>query len=95
MLSKRTKAGLIIAGVASLVACGSLLPRQGWDSSKLGPVIPHDSFPSACSLCHVGGSWTEIRDDFEFDHLAETGVPLNGAHAEATCLRCHNDRGPV
>ena len=26
---------------------------------------------------------------------AETGVALHGAHAGASCLRCHNDRGPV
>ncbi|HED52607.1 MAG TPA: hypothetical protein ENJ00_00190 [Phycisphaerales bacterium] len=81
--------------IGGLVACGSLIPREGWDASANGPVIPHDNFPADCSLCHVGGSWTEIRDDFEFDHLAKTGVELKGAHADAACLRCHNDRGPV
>ncbi|MBI5362365.1 MAG: hypothetical protein HZA53_04240 [Planctomycetes bacterium] len=69
-------------------------PRQAWSESR-GPVVPHDTFPSDCALCHEGGSWSTIRRDFQFDHAKETGVPLNGAHARAECLRCHNDRGPV
>jgi len=85
----------VVVLIGGLVACGSLIPREGWDASANGPVIPHDNFPADCSLCHVGGSWTEIRDDFKFDHLAETGVELKGAHTKAACLRCHNDRGPV
>jgi hypothetical protein len=58
-------------------------------------VVPHDTFPADCSLCHEGGDWRSIRKDFEFDHGAETGVVLEGAHVRAECLRCHNDRGPV
>ncbi|MCP3914042.1 MAG: hypothetical protein GY711_00625 [bacterium] len=69
-------------------------PVQKWWDDR-GPVIPHDSFPADCTLCHIGESWHEIRDDFEFDHYARTGVALDGAHASAECLRCHNDRGPV
>ena len=61
----------------------------------LGPVIPHDSFPSDCRLCHVGDSWNDLAEDFEFDHAVETGYALEGAHTQAQCLRCHNDRGPV
>lgn len=67
---------------------------QEWRESR-GPVVPHDSFPRDCTLCHVKGSWHEIRSDFVFDHAKETGTPLNGAHAAGQCLRCHNDRGPV
>lgn len=63
--------------------------------SGLGPVLPHDTFPADCSLCHEGGNWQQLREDFVFDHKAETGVALVGAHARARCLRCHNDRGPV
>ena len=63
--------------------------------SGFGPVLPHDSFPADCQLCHVGAKWDEIRADFEFDHAGETGYALVGAHARAVCLRCHNDRGPV
>jgi len=68
--------------------------RHRWWSG-LGPVLPHDTFPANCNLCHVGDSWQEVRPDFEFDHEAETGYPLAGAHQVARCLRCHNDRGPV
>lgn len=69
-------------------------PPQGWLKSR-GPVVPHDSFPSDCTLCHVGKGWYQIREDFQFDHDKETGVALVGAHKHAECLRCHNDRGPV
>ncbi len=78
-----------------LLACMTgKTPVNGWWAGR-GPVVPHDTFPADCALCHEGGSWTKLRADFQFDHLAETGVPLEGAHAEAECLRCHNDRGPV
>jgi len=69
-------------------------PVHGWWEER-GPVIPHDTFPANCSLCHVGGDWTTLRDDFTFDHEAQAGLALVGAHASAQCLRCHNDRGPV
>ena len=84
---------LDVAAVVLFLACAAPQP-QGWMASR-GPVVPHDSFPGDCSLCHTTGSWTELRDDFAFDHEAETGVALVGAHAQAQCLRCHNDRGPV
>lgn len=63
--------------------------------SGLGPVLPHDTFPADCNICHVGRKWNELRDEFAFDHERETGHALAGAHADARCLRCHNDRGPV
>lgn len=63
--------------------------------SGLGPVVSHDTFPSDCRLCHRGARWNELVENFKFDHGERTGVPLLGAHAEAKCLRCHNDRGPV
>jgi hypothetical protein len=81
-----------------VVACATQGPGSGlqyrwW--SGLGPVLPHDTFPAECSLCHVGRGWNTLTASFEFDHAKETGVPLRGAHARAQCLRCHNDRGPV
>jgi hypothetical protein len=101
---RRASALLFLLSVAcGFLACaGSLVrrpratkvARQEWNSSR-GPVVPHDRFPTDCSLCHVGTSWWEIREDFAFDHEGETGVPLLGAHATAECLRCHNDRGPA
>ncbi len=72
---------------------GSVEVNEWW--ARRGPVVPHDSFPGDCRLCHVGDDWLTLREDFSFDHLAETGVPLEGAHARAECLRCHNDRGPA
>jgi hypothetical protein len=77
-----------------VVACVNLVPRHGWDPAS-GPVVPHDSFPADCQLCHTGSDWHTLRPDFVFDHEARTGVVLEGAHARASCLHCHNDRGPV
>lgn len=89
---------IVVAAAALVVACSVASPGSGelhrwW--AGFGLVVPHESFPADCQLCHVGSSWNELRGDFVFDHGARTGVPLNGAHAEAMCLRCHNDRGPV
>lgn len=90
---------LVIAALSCLIAaCMSTVAesaaRYGWWQG-LGPVVPHETFPATCDLCHAGNGWETLRDDFEFDHEAETGVPLIGAHQQAMCLRCHNDRGPV
>ena len=91
--------GVLFAAFAPL-ACMSnwsravRVPRNGWWEER-GPVVPHDGFPADCTLCHVGDDWHTIRQDFAFDHEQETGVALRGAHDQAECLRCHNDRGPV
>ena len=84
----------LIACVFNLKSERPEVDPQGWWEGR-GPVVPHENFPSDCLLCHQGNTWESIRDDFEFDHFAETGVALEGAHLEAECLRCHNDRGPV
>ncbi len=84
----------ILAACVRLGSRRSDAPPQGWWAAR-GPVVPHDGFPADCSLCHVGDGWHEVREDFVFDHLAVTGTPLEGAHARAECLRCHNDRGPA
>lgn len=94
-----------LAALALAVSCLSLacvvgagadgpVGAQDWNSER-GPVVPHDTFPSDCALCHAGGGWHAIRADFKFDHEREAGLALVGAHAQAECLRCHNDRGPV
>ncbi|KAA3612856.1 MAG: hypothetical protein DWQ01_03910 [Planctomycetota bacterium] len=89
---------LLAATLTLIVACvaGSPkdTPRHRWWAG-FGPVIPHDNFPADCLLCHTGKDWNTLREDFEFDHEAETGVALVGAHQQAQCLRCHNDRGPT
>ena len=100
MTHSRLRTGLLGIAFASFVlACATTQsPRavdlHGWWQG-LGPVVPHDSFPTDCGLCHVGGDWIELREDFTFDHALETGVPLEGAHDQAQCLLCHNDRGHV
>jgi hypothetical protein len=76
------------------VACFVPVAPQGWRPDR-GPVVPHDTFPADCSLCHVTGDWHTLKEDFSFDHEKETGVALEGAHKNAECLLCHNDRGPA
>lgn len=85
---------MLCTAMALVVACATMVPQQGWDPA-FGPVVPHDTFPADCSLCHAEGSWHELRPDFTYDHAAQTGVALVGAHRDAGCLLCHNDRGPV
>ncbi len=86
----------LLVAVWLIAACqGTRVPANEWDESRFGPLVPHETFPKDCQLCHRTEGWTPLRDDFTFDHEAETGFPLEGAHTEALCLRCHNDRGPV
>jgi len=90
---------LLAAALASLaVACAlherDMAEQRLWWAG-FGPVMPHDTFPGDCSLCHVGNDWQHVKSDFQFDHEKETGVPLPGAHEYASCIRCHNDRAPV
>jgi hypothetical protein len=101
---RRARAAVLaLAFAVGLLACAfDGGARNGWEpvapqewQHERGPVVPHDTFPRDCSLCHAGSSWNQIRDDFAFDHARETGVALSGAHESAECLRCHNDRGPV
>lgn len=83
-------------GIAAIAACRTnvITPQHGWWEGN-GVVVPHHTFPTDCELCHVGERWRDLAPDFEFDHGAETGHELHGAHESAQCLRCHNDRGPV
>lgn len=95
---RRLLFGLLLVAWLVVVACVSSKPGQTdlhrwW--SGLGPVLPHSNFPDNCGICHVGQGWTDLKEDFEFDHEKRTGVKLEGAHNQAKCLRCHNDRGPV
>jgi hypothetical protein len=94
----RTPAAAVLVLLAILYACvapgaGTADLHRWW--AGLGPVLPHATFPADCNLCHLGSDWQELRPSFTFDHGKETGVVLHGAHAQARCLRCHNDRGPV
>jgi hypothetical protein len=89
-----TVVAILLSGAVVLLNCELVVPRQGW-SEKWGPLVPHRSFPDDCGLCHVSEAWDVLRPDFAFDHEKETGHALEGAHSDAACLRCHNDRGPV
>jgi len=85
---------LLLAWTLLSVQCQQLFPPQGWNR-RWGTMVPHTTFPGDCGICHVSERWDVIREDFHFDHGMETGYVLEGAHADAACLRCHNDRGPV
>jgi hypothetical protein len=85
---------LAFLGAACVLHGRDVAEQRLWWAG-FGPVMPHDTFPGDCSLCHVGNEWQKLSPNFTFDHEKETGVPLLGAHATASCLRCHNDRGPV
>ncbi|MFO1053119.1 MAG: hypothetical protein U1F36_12975 [Planctomycetota bacterium] len=99
MTRQRTILVCAIAVVALLLAASCATEPQSGNLHRwwagLGPVLPHDTFPADCKLCHTGSDWNTLVPEFSFDHAAKTGVPLNGAHARAQCLLCHNDRGPV
>jgi hypothetical protein len=85
---------LVLLALACAMQRTPLMSQHRWWSG-LGVVLPHDSFPADCNMCHVGNGWNDLAEEFDFDHELETGVPLMGAHSQAQCLRCHNDRGPV
>ncbi len=86
--------GSLVMMAAALLNCKPNEPRQVW-SKRWGPLVPHKTFPGDCGICHVPQRWDVLREDFVFDHEQQTGYSLEGAHATAACLRCHNDRGPV
>ncbi len=92
----RLLAAVCISGCFTMLACVNTISanvEDWWDGR--GPVVPHSTFPADCALCHSAENWQTMRGDFSYDHEKETGFRLVGAHAEAQCLRCHNDRGPV
>ncbi|MDF1800552.1 MAG: hypothetical protein P1V81_15350 [Planctomycetota bacterium] len=103
LLLKAALVAVIAAGCALFQEVDSYLEGGGLSQdvgqhrwwNGFGPVLSHEDFPADCSMCHLGNDWHELVEDFEFDHGLETGHELAGAHTQAACLRCHNDRGPV
>ena len=85
---------LSVTGIMFVINCRPEVPRENW-SKRWGPLVSHRTFPGDCSICHVTERWDTLRKDFTFNHENKTGYALEGAHAEAACLRCHNDRGPI
>ena len=49
---------------------------------------PHGSLEIPCATCHQATAWKPARISDQFDH-GKSGFPLEGAHASATCLSCH------
>lgn len=44
-------------------------------------------FPTNCEICHNEIQWKGTS----FDHLAESGFALNGAHTTILCISCHSN----
>jgi hypothetical protein len=100
-LSKRSVLTVLVLATMT-IACTTIVTGRHsalesphlWDP-QYGHVVPHDMFPGGCDTCHVTSDMPELVANFSFDHEAETDVRLEGAHKKASCLRCHNNRGPV
>jgi hypothetical protein len=56
--------------------------------SQSGSQNPHGQLKWDCQDCHTADSWTKMKESPNFDH-SETGFALNGAHASAKCIGCH------
>ena len=54
---------------------------------------PHGRLPAGldCAACHTAAGWTPTRRPMQFNHTAQTGFPLLGAHAQTQCQNCHLD----
>src|SRR5690349_16403372 len=59
--------GATLCLIAACVATGPEAMKQHLWWSGLGPVLPHDTFPADCALCHVGNDWQTLTADFRFD----------------------------
>jgi hypothetical protein len=71
-------------GLGALVFLPVLYPRvqaQRGDS-------PHGDLAIDCGECHTPEGWTPLREPSAFDH-AQTGFPLQAAHAGIACRSCH------
>jgi hypothetical protein len=64
-------------------------PHDGQFASKSSTIRP-DGSVGGCGNCHSAASWHELRG---FNHAA-TDFPLQGAHQEVPCAKCHPARDP-
>ena len=53
---------LLFLGVACMVSGRDSAAQKLWWSGY-GPVLPHDTFPGDCGLCHVGNDWQHVSDE--------------------------------
>ncbi len=82
----------VLEGAHAVVACSGCHPsgarhREAESTCFAchGKADPHrGQLGESCQDCHRATNW----QDFSFDH-AKTRFPLEGLHAEATCLACH------
>ncbi len=58
--------------------------REEYDSA-VNPDHLTFGFPTVCANCHNESRW----EDAVFDHVAESGFELTGAHARILCIDCH------
>lgn len=58
---------------------------QAWNAAT----PDHSGFPTDCVACHGMFSWRGAR----FDHTANAGWPLEGAHNRIACESCHTPPG--
>jgi len=59
--------------------------REEYDNSS-DPDHAGFQFSTACETCHGENSWQPAP---KFDHTAESGFPLTGAHVFTPCIECH------
>lgn len=70
-----------IALVCVMLAC--VLPAE---LSAQGS--PHGPLKQQCTDCHTTASWKDLAVPMKFNHTV-TGFPLQGSHANVSCLQCH------
>lgn len=92
---------LLFLAVACVVQGRDSAAQKLWWSG-FGPVMPHDTFPGDCGLCHVGEDWQHVSAEFEYDHEAKPGSRLSGrTRARRACAattiaaRCRSSRRAV
>jgi hypothetical protein len=78
---RRTLAAVLV--VLPLLALGG-----AWAATRPRVENPHGRFREECSLCHGAAGWKPAQVSRKFDH-AKFGFKLDGAHAAASCLGCH------
>lgn len=86
--------GFELEAAHALLTCGNCHVEQGvfepLETSCAGCHASDDVHlgrnGTDCSNCHDQDSWRR-----SFDHLAETGYALLGAHEESECTACHTD----
>ncbi|HEX6943669.1 MAG TPA: hypothetical protein VF128_12125, partial [Gemmatimonadaceae bacterium] len=62
-----------------------LLPRPGAAQQTSNP---HGALALACSTCHAPDGWKPAKVSKTFKHAPAT-FPLEGAHAQTSCVGCH------